>query len=110
MTINCTKCGGLGYIKQFGAVENGVCFRCAGEGIEMTAAERKAANARRTAAAIEALDRRLAKQSGMTLDQFRAYVSWSYYFPTETMPKDERGYTLGQAEFAKWFGDRKVGA
>ena len=29
----CEKCGGSGYLPQYCHVENGVCFKCGGEGI-----------------------------------------------------------------------------
>ena len=32
----CLRCGGSGYLLEFHYVEGGVCFRCRGEGVELT--------------------------------------------------------------------------
>jgi hypothetical protein len=32
-TSTCSRCGGSGYIPRYSRVENGICFKCGGEGI-----------------------------------------------------------------------------
>jgi hypothetical protein len=32
-TITCNRCGGSGRLPQYNHVENGICFKCRGEGV-----------------------------------------------------------------------------
>ncbi len=74
MAHECFKCGGAGKIRGFEHVANGDCFQCVGTGRLMTRQERIALARANEDKRIEAHDLRLARQSGMTLEQFREYT------------------------------------
>lgn len=37
--IKCSRCNGSGYLPQYEHVENGICFRCWGEGVALESLE-----------------------------------------------------------------------
>lgn len=97
MAHKCNRCGGAGYIKKFGAVENGTCFKCEGTGATLTASERAEIHRRNTLRH----DARLAKQHGVPVEVFQAYVM------PETMrgyaiPKHPNGCSYSLQEFEEW--------
>lgn len=96
MAHKCNKCGGLGYIEKFGAIENGTCFRCEGTGVTLTAAERAEIQRKRA----EKHDARLAKQQGVSVETFKAYTA-PWLFGIE-VPKHPNGCSYSIQEFEAW--------
>lgn len=96
MANKCDKCGGTGYIKQFSGIENGTCFRCEGTGVRLTAAEKVEIHRKRA----EKHDARMAKEQGVSLETFRAYVApWLY---GAEIPKHPNGCSFSIQEFEAW--------
>ena len=92
MATKCNKCGGAGYIEKFSGIENGTCFRCEGTGVTLTAAERNAIIRKRAVSH----DARMAKQQGVSLEVFQAYVRGG------PVPKHPNGCSYSIQEFAEW--------
>jgi len=67
----CFKCGGKGAIEAFRHVANGDCFQCAGTGRLMTRAERDKLVAVNSQKRLDAHDRQVAKECGLSLEEFR---------------------------------------
>lgn len=67
----CFKCGGKGKIRGFEHIENGDCFQCAGTGRLMGRGERRRVVVQREQKRLDAHDRRLAKECGLSLEEFR---------------------------------------
>lgn len=96
MADKCDKCGGAGYIEKFSGIESGVCFRCEGTGIRLTASERAAILRKRA----DQHDARMARQQGVSLETFRAYVA-PLHFGIE-IPKHPNGCSFTIQEFEAW--------
>lgn len=71
MTFECFKCSGKGKISGFEHVANGDCFQCAGTGRLMSREERNKVVADRSQKRLDAHDRRVAKECGLSLEEFR---------------------------------------
>ncbi|MBZ9888108.1 hypothetical protein LB559_09165 [Mesorhizobium sp. BR1-1-3] len=100
MANRCNKCGGAGYIQKFSGVENGTCFKCEGTGFTLTAAERAEIHRQRTLKH----DARMARQQGVSVETFRAYVG------AGPVPKHPNGCSYSIQEFEAWLSETKEAA
>lgn len=96
MAHQCNKCGGLGFIEKFSGIEHGECFRCMGTGSVLTNAELEQIARKRA----DKLDACIAKQQGVSLYVFQAYVAPSRF--GLSVPKHENGCSYTIKEFETW--------
>lgn len=96
MAHQCNKCGGLGFIEKFSGIEHGECFRCCGTGAILTIAERGEILRKRA----DKHDAVMAKQQGVSLHVFQAYVAPSRF--GLSIPKHENGCSYSIKEFEAW--------
>lgn len=69
--FECLKCGGKGKICGFEHIANGDCFQCCGTGRLMTREQRAKVAADKAQKNVDSHDRRLAKECGLSLEEFR---------------------------------------
>lgn len=105
MANKCNKCGGAGYIQKFSGVENGTCFKCEGTGVTLTAAERAEIHRMRTLKH----DERMAREQGVSVETFRAYVHPVSAGGIE-VPKHPNGCSYSIQEFEAWLNESKTAA
>jgi len=96
-TFPCDKCSGKGYIRGFEHVAGGRCFRCAGTGLWISRQERDRIVAERRQAEVDAIDGAMAKQQGVSIQDFRDFVGYS-----GLVPRHPNGYSYTLQEFAEW--------
>jgi len=70
-SFECFKCAGKGKISGFEHVANGDCFQCCGTGRLMTREQRAKVAAAKAQKSVDAHDRRIAKECGLSLEEFR---------------------------------------
>jgi DnaJ-class molecular chaperone len=97
MTTTCHKCNGSGRIEKFGHIEHGLCFTCVGTGTTLTAADRRRLTAEKAQKRADAIDRRMAREQGVSLEVMRAYLTGSV-----KAPKHPNGCSYSVQEFAAW--------
>lgn len=82
-SFECFKCSGKGKISGFEHIANGDCFQCCGTGRLMTREQRAKLQRINEDKAVDAHDRRLAKECGLSLEEFRHISDPKRYPRTE---------------------------